>query len=104
MLVEIGRIEPALKGGADAGPFFRNDRIPGGIAAPALVDNRAPEDPLEGKSISLCSQARGSIQAVALPFVAAVAQIFEDIAGEEVHWGNRIKPAVSGVRALIYCK
>src|SRR5258708_18551312 len=68
-VIEIVGIEPRLESRPYARPFFRHDRIPGGIPASSFVDDCATENSFECEPVALRCRTGRSIQAVALPLV-----------------------------------
>src|SRR3954463_11923868 len=74
VVVEVRRIEPALKGRVDGRPLAVDHRVPRSVAVPALVDPRLPEDALVREAKPLRGAARRGIEGVALPLVAPVAE------------------------------
>src|SRR5436190_10447014 len=83
-LVEIRRVEPAPERGVERRPFLVDHRVPRGVAIPALVDARLPEDPLIREPQPQGRGAGWGIERVALPLVAAVAEI-EGTLHHQVH-------------------
>src|SRR4051794_29806979 len=84
-VVEVRRVEPRLERGTARGPPAVDDREPRVVAVASTPDVRLPERPLVGEAEPLRSTARRSVQAVALPFVAAIAQVVEGVPHHEVH-------------------
>src|SRR5260370_23858086 len=83
--IEIGGIEPALEGGFERRPFAVDDREPRRVAAAALVDDRLAEDALEAEAEPRRRGARGRVERVAFPLVAAISQLVEDAAHHQIH-------------------
>src|ERR1700733_1017460 len=82
--VEILRFEPAFASGFARGPFAGQHREPGGVAIAALDDHVIAENPLERKTEPDGGAARGGIEGIAFPFVAAIAERIEGVTGQEI--------------------
>ena len=82
--VEIVGREPALVSGLARRPLAVEHGEPGGVAVAALDDHVLAEDALEREAEALGRALRGRVEVVALPLVAAIAEIVEDIAREEI--------------------
>ena len=74
-----------LRRPASGGPFVVEHREPGRIAVAILDDHVLAEDAFKGKAQAQGGAAAGLVFRVALPLVAAVAQVFEDVPGHQVH-------------------
>src|SRR6476620_8963341 len=83
-LVEIRRVEPAPERGVERRPFLVDHRVPRGVAVAALVDARLTENTFIREPEAHGRGARRGIQRVALPLVAAVAEI-EGTLHHQVH-------------------
>src|SRR5713101_2771415 len=83
--IEIGNIQPAFESGLAFGPLGIEHRIPGGVTAATLDDHVLAEDPLESEPEPQRCSSRGGVQRIALPFVPAVPQLFEDVARHQIH-------------------
>src|ERR1700751_2420933 len=77
LFVEVGWIQPGLEGRADSRPLTVRDGVPGRVTTSAFVGDGVSEDALECKSVARGGRARGRVQAVAFPFVAAIAELVE---------------------------
>src|SRR5260221_6046568 len=99
--IEIGGIEPALEGGFEARPLALDDREPRRVAAAALVDDRLAEDALEAEAEPRRRGARGRVERVAFPLVAAISQLVEDAAHHQIHRLGRGGGALQA-RAVVY--
>src|SRR5215207_3563264 len=82
--VEIRRVEPALESAPARRPFAVEHRIPGGVAVLALDHHVLAEHALEGEAEAAGGALRALVRVIALPLEAAVAELVEDMAGEEV--------------------
>jgi hypothetical protein len=82
--IEILRREPALECGFTFRPLGGEHREPGGIAAAPLDDHVVAEDALVAEAEAQRCAARGRVEGIAFPFVTAVAERLESIAGEEI--------------------
>src|SRR6185295_15019555 len=82
--IEILRREPALERGLPRRPLAVEHGKPGGVAASALDDHVRAEQPLIGEAETLRRPARGGVEGVALPFVAAVTERLEGVARDQV--------------------
>src|SRR6185369_7401430 len=80
VVVEVGGRKPPLEGGFAGRPFGIEHGIPGGIAIPTFHDHMLAEDSLELKTEAEGGAAGRCIAGIALPFVAAVAQILKNVA------------------------
>src|SRR4051794_4455010 len=83
--VEVFGREPALEGGLARKPFLVGDREPGGVSVAALVDGRLTEEAFVLEAEPLGRGSRRRVQGIALPLVAAIAELVEDAAHEEIH-------------------
>ena len=97
-VVEVRRVQPGLVGGADARPLGVGDREPVGVAVAALVDHRVAEPALVGEAEPGRGRPRRLVEAVALPLVAAVAELVEDVVRQQVH-APRSRPACAAACA-----
>src|SRR5690606_18659300 len=79
----IGR-QPLLHAAAHGRPFAVDDREPGGVAVAALVDDSLAENAFELEAEPRRGRARRRVEAVALPFVAPVAQVVEGAPHQQV--------------------
>ena len=84
VVIEIVRREPALVRRLARRPLAVEHRKPGGVAVAALDDHVLAENPLEREAEALRGAARGRVEGVALPLVAAIAELLEDIAREQI--------------------
>src|ERR1700678_3501363 len=84
VLVKILRLKPALEASLPHRPFAVDDRIPGVVAVAPLRDHVLPKDSLIDKSVAQSRAARGRVQCIAFPLVAAVAEVFENVARQKV--------------------
>src|SRR5262245_44421517 len=82
--VEIRRVEPAAERGIERRPFLVDHRVPRRVAIPVFVDARLPEDSFIREPEAHGGGARRGIECVALPLVAAVAEI-EGALHHQVH-------------------
>lgn len=88
--IEVGRREPGIEGGAHRGPVVVGDRKPRRVAVSAIDDLMVAEDALEAKAKAFGGATRCGVESVALPLQAAVAQVIEGVAGEQVdRFGGR---------------
>src|SRR6266699_247028 len=85
LAIEILRVEPALERRFEGRPLAVDDRVPGGVAVAALVDQCLAKNPLEPESKALGGLARGRIERVAFPFVAAIAELVEGASHHPIH-------------------
>ena len=90
---EIGGIEPGFVSLAQGGPFLVEDRIPGGVAVLALDDHVLAENAFELKAEPRRRALGRFVAVVAFPFIAAIAQIVEDMAREQKLRLGRPAPA-----------
>jgi hypothetical protein len=67
------------------GPLVVEHGEPGGVAVAVFYDEVLAEDAFVGESEALGGAAAGLILGVALPFIAAIGEVVEDVAGHEVH-------------------
>ena len=74
------RAQPSLISGFKCRPFIVDNRKLGGIPVAAFIDNRLPEQAFIAEAQTRCGGAGGGIQAIAFPFIAPVAKLFEDAA------------------------
>src|SRR5215207_3506440 len=91
-LVEVRRLEPALEGAPARRPFAVEHGIPGGVAVVALDHHVLAKHALEGEAEAAGGALRGLVRIIALPLEAAVAELVEDVAGEEVDRLGRAPP------------
>src|SRR5262249_53383313 len=82
--VEILGSQPALERGFSGRPFVGQHREPGGVAAAALDDHVIAKNAFKGEAEAQRGAARGGVERVAFPLVAAIAQRFEDVAGQKI--------------------
>src|SRR5262245_55287060 len=82
--VEILRRQPTLERRLACRPFAVEHRIIGGVAGAALDDHVLAEHALEHETVACRRAARRRVEGVAFPFVAAVAERLERVAGDEV--------------------
>jgi len=82
--VEVFGGEPGLEGLFSCGPFGVEHAEPGGVAVAALDDHVLAEDAFKCEAEAQGGLAAGQVFGVALPLVAAVAEIFKDVPGHEV--------------------
>jgi hypothetical protein len=82
---EILRRQPLLEGGPERRPFAVDDGKPGRISIAALVDHELAEGSLVLESEPGGSRSRRSVEAIALPFVAAVAEFVEHTPHHQEH-------------------
>ena len=73
-VVEVRRVEPALVRRRESAPVPVGDREPRGVAVAALVDQGLAERALVAEPEPGGGRARGRVERVALPLVAAVAE------------------------------
>ncbi len=98
-LVEVRRREPALEIGLAQGPFRIEHGEPRRIPIAALDDHVLAKDSLEAEAEAQGGTARGLVQRITLPLVAAVAQIMEGVApGLRCNAGAKIILPTSIVR------
>src|SRR5579862_807864 len=83
--IEVVRGKPLLEAGLSRRPFRIEHGEPRGIAISALDDHVLAENALEGKAESQSGPARGLVQSIAFPLVAAVAEILEHMPRHQVH-------------------
>src|SRR5205823_2107473 len=83
--VEISRREPALERLLERRPFAIEDRVPGGIAVAALVDDRLAENAFEAEAEAVGGLARRRVERIAFPFITAVAELVEGAAHHQIH-------------------
>src|SRR5688572_15614196 len=74
-LIEIVRGQPRFERALQGRPFFVDRGIPRGVAIASLVDERLTEHALERKAEPLRRDARGAIEGIALPFIAAITEL-----------------------------
>jgi hypothetical protein len=82
---EVGRVEPAFEDCFAGGPLAVEDGEPCCVAVSALHDHVLAEDAFKLEAVAEGGSSRGLVECVALPFVAAVSQIFEGVLCEEIH-------------------
>ena len=90
--VEVRRVEPGFPGRPQAGPVAVGHREPGGVAVAALDDQVLAEHALEGEAEPLRRAAARQVQAVALPFEAAIALAEHPVGEEEDHLAGGAGP------------
>src|SRR3972149_3981877 len=91
--VEILEAQPALEGSTAARPFTVEHRIPRGVAVAALSDHVLARNALEGEAEALGRAARGGVERIALPFIAAIAERLEYVASEKkLSFGRQRRP------------
>ena len=83
--VEVCRIEPGFEGLLAGVPFVVEDGEPGGVAVLVFDYHVLAEDAFEGEAEAQGGAVTGLVEGVALPFVAAIAEVFKDMAGHQVH-------------------
>src|SRR3984957_3668884 len=81
--IEVLRREPALERRLACRPLGLEHGEPGGVAAAPLDDHVVAKDALVAEAEPQRGAARGCIERIAFPFVAAIAERLEGIAGEE---------------------
>src|SRR5215472_1906582 len=92
LLVEVLHREPGLERALQLWPLLVDDGIPRRIAVTSLVDNCLTEDSLELEAKSLSRLARGRIETVALPFVATIPKLVENVRHEkELRFGRHCR-------------
>src|SRR5918999_2565651 len=84
-LVEVSWRQPCLERCFSRGPFTIDDREPCGVAGALAIDRVLPEQTFVSEAKTRGRPARWLVQAVALPFVTAVAELVEGAAQHEVH-------------------
>ena len=84
LCVKVCGGEPTLKGTLAAGPLGVEHGVPGGVAAAPLYYHVLTEDTLEGESEALGCSPRGEIERIALPLVASIGQLLEDVSRQEI--------------------
>ncbi len=82
--VEVLRRQPALERAARGRPLAVEQREPRGVAVAALDDHVLAERALVGEAEALGGPARARVGGVALPLQAAVAEVVEGVAREQV--------------------
>src|SRR6478735_11059400 len=82
-VVEVVVVEPGIERCAHARPLAVRDREPVGVAVAALVDEGIAEPALPDEAEPERCAARRRVEAVALPLVAAVAEVVEDVSHQE---------------------
>src|SRR3984893_16899199 len=98
--IEIAGIEPSLECRLQRRPFAVEDREPAGIAVAPFVDRRLTEHPFIAEAQALRRGARGRIERIAFPLVAAVAQFVEDAAHHQGHGLGSRRGALQGWRIV----
>lgn len=84
MLVEVVRREPAFEGVPEERPLPVDDGVPGRVPAAPLVHLGLTKDAFVAKAKALGGAARRRVQGVALPLIAAVAEL-EGALHHQVH-------------------
>ena len=82
---KVGRIEPALEIGLALWPFGIQHGEPRGIPISPFDDHVLAENSFKPETEAQCGPPRRRIEGIALPFVAAVSQVLEDMARHEIH-------------------
>src|ERR1700677_3309917 len=77
--IEVGRVEPGFERAFAGGPLAVEHGEPGGVAVPVLDHHVLAEDAFEGETEAKRGAAAGVVCLVALPLVAAVAEVLEDV-------------------------
>src|SRR4026208_858746 len=83
--VEVGRRQPLLVGTPQRRPLAIEHREPRGVAIAPFVYDGLAENALEAEAQTFGGAAPRHIQAVALPFVAAIAELVENAAHHQEH-------------------
>src|SRR5262249_17664573 len=96
--IEILGCEPAFEGKPAPRPFAVEHGEPGRIATAALDHHMLTEDPLESEAKAARGAHRVSVERVAFPLVAAIAELVEDIAGKQVLGFRRYSGSLQGGR------
>ena len=84
LTIEIGRIEPALECRTQHWPLAVEHGEPCRIAILSLDDHMLAEQPFMTESEARGRPPGAEIVIVAFPFEAAIAEIVEDMAGEQI--------------------
>src|ERR1700679_772483 len=82
--VKVFRREARFQAATHARPLLVDDGEPRRVAAALLVDDRIEEDAFKAKAEAQGSASRGYVQRIALPFVAAIAEVVEGMAHQQV--------------------
>ena len=87
---KLSGVEPRLERLAHLRPVGVDDRVPGGVPVAALHHLCLAEDPLVAEAEPLGRPTRRRVECVALPLVAPVAEVVEDVAhDQELGLGRR---------------
>ena len=82
--IEVIRVQPAFETAFAIRPFAVEHREICGVAAVALGDHVLAKDALKDEAVARRRAARGGIERIAFPFIAAIAQRLERIARQKV--------------------
>src|SRR6185503_17607233 len=82
--VEVLRCEPALEGALARRPFAVEHGKPGIVAVATFGDQMLAERAFISKAIAQRGRARGGVERIAFPLVAAVAERLEGVAREQI--------------------
>src|SRR5213076_887899 len=82
--IEVLRREPRVEAAPDRRPLVVGDRVPRRVAVASLDHLVLAEDALEREPEALGRPPRGGVERVALPLEAAVAEVIERVAREQV--------------------
>src|SRR5271154_2596108 len=85
LAIEVPRLQPCLERLFAGGPFAVEDREPCRVAVAVLDHHVLAEDAFVSESEAQSGLAAGLVERVALPLVAAIAQVVKDVARHQVH-------------------
>src|SRR5690348_1370249 len=94
VLVEVVGRKPRLQCRPPRRPLRIRDRVPRRVAVAPLHDPVLPKDPLEREAEALRGSPGRRVRCVALPLVAAVAELVEGVARGEVDRLRRLPRAL----------
>src|SRR5215472_18643271 len=92
--VEIRRVEPALEGRLERRPLDVEDREPAGVTVAGLVDRRLAEHAFIPEAQPPRRGARRTVERIAFPLVAPIAELVKNTAHQEVHRLGRRRGAL----------
>ena len=81
-------------------PFAVEDREPTGVAVAPFVHGRLPEHSFVAEAQALGRSARGRVERIAFPLIAAIAELVEDPAHQQVHRLGRRRGALQRRRVI----
>ena len=82
--VEIFRSEPGLEAAPHLRPLLICDREPCGVPAALLIDGSVQEDAFEAEAEAQSGASGRRVERIAFPLVAAVAEVLEGMAHEQI--------------------